>query len=239
MSGGAYSALSGMRTRLEELDRIASDLANIGTAGYKTERAGTVTQERESFGAALDTAVDVMQGNKKVDFAPGVIATTGNALDAAIDGNGFFSIETPAGVRYTRNGSFTRRADGLLTTSQGEPVLGENGGQIRLSAGAVQIDSNGTIRVGNTVAGKLQLVDFNTSDLLRETGSRFRAIPGAEPQPFEGGLIGGAIEQSNVSMVDRMAALTEVSRGFDSLQRGVSTLMNELDQKAITELGRR
>ena len=122
MSGGAYSALSGMRTRLEELDRIASDLANIGTAGYKTERAGTVTQERESFGAALDTAVDVMQGNKKVDFAPGVIATTGNALDAAIDGNGFFSIETPAGVRYTRNGSFTRRADGLLTTSQGEPV---------------------------------------------------------------------------------------------------------------------
>jgi len=239
MSGGAYSALSGMRTRLEELDRIAADLANVGTAGYKTERAGVVTMERDGFGAALDTAVDVMEGGKKVDFTPGVIASTGNALDVAIDGRGFFAIQTPAGVRYTRNGSFTRRADGLLTTSQGEAVLNDVGNDIRLAVGPVSIDGNGSVRVGNTVAGKIQVVDFAPADLVRETGSRFRAIVGAEPQPFEGALVGGAVEQSNVSMVDRMAALTEVSRGFDLLQRGVTTLMNELDQRAISELGKR
>jgi flagellar basal body rod protein FlgG len=228
-----------MRTRLEELDRIAADLANVGTAGYKTERAGVVTMERDGFGAALDTAVDVMEGGKKVDFTPGVIASTGNALDVAIDGRGFFAIQTPAGVRYTRNGSFTRRADGLLTTSQGEAVLNDVGNDIRLAVGPVSIDGNGSVRVGNTVAGKIQVVDFAPADLVRETGSRFRAIVGAEPQPFEGALVGGAVEQSNVSMVDRMAALTEVSRGFDLLQRGVTTLMNELDQRAISELGKR
>jgi flagellar basal body rod protein FlgG len=228
-----------MKTRLEELDRIAADLANVGTAGYKTERAGTQTMARDGFGAALDTAVDVMEGQKKVDFTPGVIANTGNALDVAIDGQGFFAIDTKAGVRYTRNGSFSRRADGLLTTAQGEVVLDDKGGQIRLPAGTVAVDGNGNVRVGNTVAGKIQVVDFAPNDLVRETGARFRAITGAEAQPFQGTLIGGAVEQSNVSMVDRMAALTEVSRGFDLLQRGVSTLMNELDQKAITELGRR
>jgi len=239
MSGGAYSALSGMQARLAELDRIASDLANVGTAGYKAERAGMVTMERDGFAAALDTAVDVMEGSKKVDFTAGVIANTGNPLDVAIDGRGFFAIQTPAGVRYTRNGSFSRRADGLLTTSEGEAVLNDAGGDIRLPTGPISIDGNGSVRVGNTVAGKIQVVDFASTDLVRETGSRFRAIIGAEPQPFDGALVGGAVEQSNVSMVDRMVALTETTRGFDLLQRGVTTLMNELDQKAIAELGKR
>jgi flagellar basal body rod protein FlgG len=228
-----------MRTRLEELDRIASDLANVGTAGYKTERAGTSTVERDEFGPALDSAVDVVAGTRKVDFAPGVMATTGNPLDVAIDGHGFFAVETQAGVRYTRNGSFSRRADGLLTTAQGEPVLGEGDSQIKLPPGPVTIEASGTIRSGATIVGQLQVVNFADNDLVRESGSRFRAIPGADPKDFDGTLVAGSVEQSNVSMVDRMAALTEVSRGFDLLQRGVSTLMNDVDSRAITELGRR
>jgi flagellar basal-body rod protein FlgF len=239
MSGGAYSALSGMRSRLEELDRIASDLANVSTAGYKTERAGTLTVERDGFGSMLESAVDVVVGQKKVDFTPGVMATTGNSLDVAIDGRGFFAIETPAGVRYTRNGSFSRRADGTLTTAQGDAVLGDAGAPIKLPAGAVRIEADGTIISSNGLAGQLQMVNFAEGDLVRESGARFRAIPGAEPEDFDGSLIGGALEQSNVQMVDRMVALTEVSRGFDMLQRGVSTLMNDIDSKAISELGRR
>lgn len=239
MSGGAYSALSGMRTRLEELDRIASDLANVGTAGYKTERAGSLTVERDQFGPVLESAVDVVAGTRKVDFAPGVMANTGNALDVAIDGHGFFAIETPQGIRYTRNGGFSRRGDGLLTTAQGEPVLGEGDAQIKLPPGPVTIEASGTIRSGATIVGQLQVANFADRDLIRDSGARFRVIPGADPQDFEGSLISGSLEQSNVSMVDRMAALTEVSRGFDLLQRGVSTLMNDLDAKAIQELGRR
>ena len=239
MSGGAYSAVSGMRTRLEELDRIAADLANVGTAGYKTERAGTSTVERAEFGPVLDSAVDVVGGTHKVDFAPGVMANTGNALDVAIDGHGFFAIETPAGIRYTRNGSFSRRSDGLLTTAQGEPVLGDGDARITLPAGPVTIEASGTIRSGATIVGQLQVTNFADRDLVRESGSRFRAILGADPQDFDGTLVAGAVEQSNVSMVDRMAALTEVSRSFDLLQRGVSTLMNDLDARAIQELGKR
>jgi flagellar basal body rod protein FlgG len=227
-----------MRTRLDELDRIASDLANIGTAGYKAERAGALTMERREFAPLLDSAVDVMGGATKVDFKPGPMATTGNDLDVAIDGRGFFAIDTPAGVRYTRNGSFSRRADGLLTTAQGEPVLGENG-EIQLPRGPVSIEGNGTIRSGGQVVGQLQVVDFAESDLVRESGARFRPIAGAESLPFEGALVSGALEQANVTAVDRMVALTEVTRGFEMLQRGVSVLMNDIDARAILELGKR
>jgi len=240
MPGGSYSAVSGMRTRLDELDRLAADLANVSTPGYKVERAGTNSVEREEFATKLDSAVDVVAGKAKIDFRPGVIATTGRDLDVAIEGRGFFVIETPAGERYTRSGAFTRRADGVLTTTQGEPVLGESG-EITLANGAVTIDADGTVKSGATILGTLRVVEFaSDSDLARESGARFRAIPGATPQASETGrLLSGSLEQSNASVIDIMAKLTEVSRGFESLQRGVSTLTNELDGRAISELTRR
>lgn len=239
MPGGTYSALSGMRQRLERLDRIAADLANASTAGYKGERSSTLASERD-FASALDSAVDVVAGRTKIDFRPGTMATTGRDLDVAIDGTGFFVVDTPAGARYTRNGGFTRRADGVLSTTAGEPVLGESG-PIKLGAGPVSIEIDGTVKTGATVAGKLQVVEFAAeSEIERESGARFRAVEGVVPGDAEQPrLLAGTLEQSNVSIVDTMAALTEVSRGFDSLQRGVSVLMNELDGRAITELARR
>jgi flagellar basal body rod protein FlgG len=228
-----------MRTRLEELDRLAADLANISTAGYKTERSGTLSSERD-FASALEGAVDVVPGVTKIDFRPGTIANTGRDLDVAIEGRGFFVVETAQGERYTRNGAFTRRADGILATSQGEPVLGESG-EIKLAGGPITIDPDGTIKAGATVAGKLQIVEFEQdTDLVRESGARFRAIAGATPQPSTTAtLLGGTLEQSNASVVDLMAKLTEVSRGFESLQKGVSTIQNDLDSRAISELARR
>ena len=240
MSGGAYSALSGMLTRIGELDRLASDLANVGTAGYKTERAARVAAERDRqrFRLALDSAVDVTDGGRRVDFRAGSLATTGRDLDMAIDGRGFFVITTPNGQRYTRNGSFTRRADGLLTTAEGEPVLGENG-QIRLGPGKITADQDGTIRTGETIAGRLRLVDFDESNIDRESGARFRAMPGVKPRPATGKVMGGSLEQANVGVVDRMVALTEIKRSFEALQRGATVLMNDIDGRAINELGRR
>jgi flagellar basal-body rod protein FlgF len=239
MSGGAYSALSGMRTRLEELDRLAFDLANVSTAGYKTERMAKMASDRDQFATALEAAVDVVGAGTKVDFKPGTIATTGRDLDAAIEGSGFFEIETARGLRYTRNGSFHRRADGVLTTAEGEPVMGESG-EISLGTAAVSIGPDGTITSGNAVVGRLRVVEFaSDQDVMRESGSRFKALTGAEPTEVEAKVIGGALEQSNVSIVDRMAALTELTRGFEALQRGVSVLMNDLDSRVISELGRR
>ena len=239
MPGGAYSALSGMRTRLDELDRLAADLANVSTVGYKTERSAKAASQRDEFAAELEAAVDVVMGGRKIDFKPGVIASTGRDLDVAIDGSGFFAVETPAGERYTRNGSFSRRADGTLTTSTGETVLGESG-PITLPNGPVSISDNGTITSGTTIVGRVQVVQFASErDLIRESGATFRALTGATPEPAEVRLVTGSIEQSNVNMVDRMAKLTELSRNFEQLNKGVTVLMNELDGRAISELVRK
>ena len=244
MSSGAYVALSGLQARAEQLNRLAGDLANIGTAGYKAERGTTAAAERpaDAFGNALKSAIDVAEGPRSIDMHAGVVTTTGRDLDLAIDGRGFFVIDTPEGVRYTRNGHFTRRADNVLATEQGDAVIGEKG-PITLppGGGAIRIGDGGQIMSGDTPVGKPQIVDFARYDgLSRQDGALFRAGGASVAAPVaDATVVAGAIEQSNVSLVERMAALTEVSRSFEALQRGVTILMNDIDGRAITELGRR
>lgn len=239
MPGGMYSALSGMLTRIADLDRLADDLANVGTAGYKTERAAKMAVERDVFAAALDSAVDVAGGGSRIDLRAGTIASTGRDLDLALDGPGFFVIGSAAGVRYTRNGSFTRRADGVLTTLEGDVVLGEQG-PIQLGTGRVSVEEDGTVLTNGVASGRLRVVDFaSEADVVRESGARFRAGAGVTPQVRATRVVGGSLEQSNVSMVDRMATLIDVTRSFEALQRGISVLVNEIDGRAISELGRR
>ena len=239
MAGGYYAALSGMRTRLEMLDRLASDIANAGTAGYKSERAATLEATRQQFGAELQSAIDVVGGRATLDLRPGVQAPTGRNLDVAVDGNGFFEIETASGPRYTRNGRFSRRADGVLATADGEAVMGESG-PITLGTGAVAVDADGTVRHAGAAAGTLKIVEFDKGTALtRETALRVRN-DGAEPTVVERPSVrAGALEQSNVSIVDRLAELTTASRTFEALQRALSVLMNDVDSRAITELGRK
>lgn len=239
MAGGMYVALSGMRTRAEQLDRLAADIANAATAGYKAERSGSAAVNRP-FESVLESAVDAAPLPGKIDFRPGVIAGTGRDLDVAVDGRGFFTVDTPAGLRYTRNGHFERKSDGTLVTGDGMPVLGDNG-PIKLGTGAVTVLSDGTVMSGGAPAGKLQVVDFGDYQALgREEGGRFRAVTGTASRPVVQRLVrGGALEQANVSVVERMVSLSEVSRGFEALQRGVTLIANDIDARAISELGRR
>ena len=238
MAGGYYTALSGMRTRMDALDRLASDIANTSTAGYKTERAGTVQADRPSFGAVLQSAVDVTNGPARLNLRPGSLASTGRPLDLAIEGSGFFVVDTPAGPRYTRNGHLVRRADGVLATDGGDAIQGVSG-PIQLGEGAIEIDSDGTVRSPTGVVGSLKVVEFAPDvQLVREGSSRFRTD--AQPRKVERpSLAIGAIEQSNVSVVERVAELSEVTRSYEALLRAVSVLMNDVDKTAISELGRR
>jgi flagellar basal-body rod protein FlgF len=238
MPGGAYSALTGMQARLQSLDRIAADLANINTAGYKTERTTRFVAERD-FAAALDSAVDVTSGGTRTDLMPGSITNTGRSLDVAIDGQGFFAIQTQAGLRYTRSGNFTRRADGVLATVQGDPVLDAQHKAIKLGTGVLAIEENGTITSDKSPIGRIPVWQIDEQDLIRESGSRFATPPGLTPKPADAVLVPNSLEQANVTTVDRMTMLTEASRSFEALQKGISVLMNDIDSRAITELGRK
>lgn len=238
MAGAQYIALSGMRSRLDELDRLASDIANAGTAGYKTERTTDAQADRPRFDAVLQTAIDVAPSAKRLDLSAGPLSTTGRDLDFALEGTGFFTIQTPAGPRYTRNGHFAVATDGTLTTAEGFPVGGV-AGPIKLGPGKVTVDQDGTIYAGPAVAGRLAIVTFDDpSRLTRESGALFRSA--AMPAEATGTSVkGGALEESNVSVVQRVAELTNVSRTFEALQKALSLVMNDVDGRAVDLLGRR
>jgi flagellar basal body rod protein FlgG len=239
MPGGIYSALSGMQVRMQDLDRVASDLANASTSGYKSENASTSAAERYPFTRVLDSAIDVVGSEGRLDLRPGLMASTGRDLDVALEGHGFFTIQTPEGVRYTRDGAFVRRGDGILATRDGNPVLGEDG-EIRLDSGVVKITEDGTIQAGATVAGRLKVVAFDDPNQLeRESGVRFRTTGDVTPRAADARVVAGSLEAANVSVVERMATLTEITRAFEGLQRGISVLANDIDGRAIAELGRR
>lgn len=239
MPGGYYVALSGMKTRLATLDRVASDIANASTAGYKGERTTTEQSDRPSFERTLQSAIDVANGPTRVDVRAGAVVSTGRTLDVAIDGNGFLALDTPAGPRYTRNGRLERRDDGVLVTGEGDTVLGASG-PIKVAAeGQVSIDADGTVRSGNAIAGILKVVAFDsTAALEKETGYRFKSAdtPHTVAKPA---LKAASLEQSNVSVVNAVTDLTSVTRSFETLQRAMSVLMNDVDGRAISELGRR
>jgi flagellar basal body rod protein FlgG len=234
-----YAALSGMSVKLQDIDRVATDLANVSTSGYKTERAATNAAERNQFRRDLDSAIDVTTGDRRIDLRPGQLAPTGRDLDVALEGNGFFVMQTPQGDRYTRDGAFVRRSDGILATRDGNAVVGQDG-DITIGEGPVKVAEDGTIRVGGAVAGRLKVVSFNApGDIKRESGARFRAVDGKTPGESDARVLGGTLESANVSVVERMATLTEITRAFEGLQRGISVLANDLDGRAISELGRR
>lgn len=240
MAGGHFIALSGMRARLDELDRLSADIANAGTAGYKTERTTDAQADRPQFAAALRTAIDVAPGGRKLNLSNGPINTTGRDLDAAIEGGGFFVVQTAGGTRYTRAGRFSMTADGTLVTDGGAPVLGDNG-PIKLTPGSdIRIDADGSIRNGQAVAGKLAVVQFaDPSRLTREGGVLFRSDVETATPATNVSVKGGALEEANVSVVERVAELTNVTRSFEALQKALSLMLNDIDGRAVDQLGRR
>jgi flagellar basal-body rod protein FlgF len=241
MSGGQYIALSGMRTRLDQLDRLAADIANVGTAGYKTERWSHLEADRPVFDDALQSAIDVTTGQRRLDVSGGAIDATGRELDVAMNGRGFFTVATAAGTRYTRNGNFSTNAAGLLVTADGGVVQGTEG-PMTLGPGKVQVDADGTVHAGDAIAGRLAIVDFaDPGQLVRESGAVLRPngmVPTAVPAN-QVSIRAGALEQSNVAMVERVAELTNVSRTFEALQKAVSLMMNDVYGQAIAQLGKR
>ena len=184
MNRGLYTATSGGIAALARLDAVAQNLANVGTSGYKAERlVFRVRPLTESVPRAGDpivdqTAAQVAQVATVRDFSQGPVRLSGNPLDVAIRGEGFFAVATPRGERYTRQGSFAVDAEGHLTTQRGERVQGENG-DLRVGQGAIEIGEDGTVTVDDIPAGRLKVVSFGpTPALVAEGGAVFAAGAG-------------------------------------------------------------
>jgi flagellar basal body rod protein FlgG len=127
----------------------------------------------------------------------------------------------------------------VLSTVDGDPVLDAQNKTIKLGTGVIAIDGSGTITSGDAPVGRIPIWQIDEQDLIREGGSRFAIAPQVKPKPSDAALVPNSLEQANVTTVDRMTMLTEAQRSFEALQKGISVLMNDLDSRAISELGKR
>lgn len=239
MPGGQYIALSALRTRMQQLDQLADDLSNAHTSGYRGARTIQEAVARDGFGEALRSAVDTASGAVRIDMTRGTIEPSGRDLDVAIEGDGFFVLETPEGLQYTRNGHFARAIDGTLVTSDGAIVQGEDG-PITLGAGDARIDEKGRVWSGAANVGTLSIVTVaDPGAMVRGTGSRLLAGGQETTEVEDFSLRPASLEASNVAMSEGLARLTSVSRNFEALQRSISTLLNDVDGRFIDQMARR
>ena len=246
MSGGMYLAAAGALVQQMRLEVLANNVANINTIGYKGEKSifrvteDTPTQDPQSAPGVIQSLSPYAPPfSTVIDFSQGAIRQTGNRLDVAINGSGFFSVQTPDGVQYTRQGSFTLDAEGVLVTQDGYPVLGE-GGEINLEEGTVEIDGEGGVYVDGDEVGRLQIADFPKSEALKKVGNgRFVASDTVTrgERPENTTLSQGYLETSNVNPVQAMTEMIETSRAFEAYQKVIQSA-DEATSKSINEVGR-
>jgi len=229
MSDAIVEAYSALDARMKVIDAIANNLANANTTGYKRD-----------FGHILETEIGSEAGTS-VDLAPGELLPTGNELDAALNGAGFFVIDTPNGQRFTRTGTFALNTQGELVTKDGMKVLSTSDTPIQVGEGKVEIRDGGVVTVDGNEVGTLKVVAFADSLHLQKEGLNRFLWNGAPAgiQPVSNPPVrGGYLERSNVNAVDEMVHLMSSYREFEAVQRGLRTLMTEMDGKLIQEFGR-
>jgi flagellar basal-body rod protein FlgG len=246
MTRGIYTIASGGVAAMARLDAAAQNLANVGTAGYKAERVTFSLRPLVAGPAGVDpvlarTAAQVRHAATVRDFSQGPIRTTGNALDVAVTGAGFFAVQTARGERYTRQGSFDRDAEGYLVTAAGERVLSEQETDIRLGDGAVEIGEDGTIRADGSEVARLRVVTFgDRPPLVPEGRALFAPAPGAVGRALaasETRVVPGAIEGANVDAIRGLVDLVELTRGFESYMKALQRL-DETTERSISDVGR-
>lgn len=225
MSGTLYVSAAGGEARLAQLDVLANNLANSETVGF---RAGEVVFEAEldaalhdGEGAPEQGRAFVRVGEASVRGLSGPIRSTGRELDVAIQGDGFFAVDTAGGERFTRAGSFQVDPSGILVSLSGDPVLGE-GGAISVGSRPVRIEADGSILDDeDQLVDRLRVVRFaDASALAQEGGSLLRASGSDPGEPVEAPQLAlRSLEGSNVQPVQDLARMIVVQRAFDAAMR--------------------
>ena len=248
MDSGLYAAYTGLLARTQALDTAANNLANAGTAGFRAHRdyfsgvlAGNVDQDP-------DTASQVGQsvngfgvlGGNRLDLGQGEIKATGNPLDLALEGQGFFAIQTSNGIRYTRDGSFSRSPAGVLQTAQGEPVLDPNQKPITIPTGSVYVSPDGNISVstadGSVIVGRVGAYDFSDKSVLTAEGANRFSANGAKPIAANASIEQGSVEGANEDAIHGTMQLVLVQRQAEMMQKALSVFNNDFDKTASEDL---
>lgn len=243
MVSGMYTAASGLAAQMAKMEALSQNLANAGTPGFKGDFQVIEGAARGPLQSALFVEGSVGPqpvriGRRLTDFGRGLIRETQNPPDLAISGSGYFSVETPRGVRYTRAGNFAVAADGYLETMDGSRVQGQKG-SVRVPTGRFVVDSNGRILVEGREVDRLRIVDPDAASLVREGGTLFGLKASApEPPAAKGAEIRqGFLEASNVDAVTTMTQFMVSLRAAEAYQKAIQALDQSLNQ-AASELSR-
>lgn len=225
-----------------ELDVVANNVANVTTNGFKarSSRFQEYVMPRasaEAFPRADRPLSYVVDNGTPLDISAGAVERTGSPLDVAINGDGFLAVQTGAGERYTRNGALSIDAQGRLVTSDGHPVVGDNG-PISLSPqeSNPSIAADGTVSTDQGQRGKLRLVRFaDVQGLKNEGANLFASDTPGQPAAGTSRLQPGSIERSNVKPVLEMSRLIDVNRTY-TMVAGMVQRLDELKRTAIQRL---
>ena len=240
MDQTAVFASSGMRSRVEALDMLANNLANAATSGYKLDREfySLFTGDAGADGEGQIAQLPQVKSHW-TDFTQGTLVPTGNPLDLALDGQGFFVINSPTGPRYTRNGSFQLSTAGVLTAPDGYPVAGTTGQIQTQSQAPIEVTADGAVQQEGQVIGQLQIVDFKDKTALEKMGNSYfvNSKPAQQPTPAQPQVVQAHVEGSNVSPAEAAVRLVGVMRQSEMLQKAISTA-TDMNKQALQEVAK-
>jgi flagellar basal-body rod protein FlgG len=245
MSYNVLDIAGAAAVKLNQLDLVSNNIANVITPGYKTEHMKASVGDNVSD--PTNDQTPQVSASVYVDFSQGALEKTGNNLDVAIQGEGFFEIQTPAGLAYTRAGNFTINQAGVLVDKSGNPVMGE-GGMITISGDntetGVRIAPSGMVKVygaevDGVEAGTLKVVAFADSTKLKRSANGLFVDPGqAGLKTLEDKNIqSGYLELSNASAVKEMIQMIDIQRSFELYQKAIQTI-SEQDRLSVSRVGR-
>jgi flagellar basal-body rod protein FlgF len=243
MNSGFYAAFSGFSSRLDALEVVANNLANASTVGYKAHhefyRSLAASLEPNSL-SPINQAVNKygVLGGARIDMSPSTLEPTGNDTDVALEGEGFFSVQTKNGVRYTRNGTFSLNVNRQLVNAQNELVQGDTGA-IQIPTGRMSISPDGTISVEGNLVAKLKVTEFApNAQLMPEGNTNFAAPAGSGKIAANPSIRQGALESSNADPVRSAVALIDLQRSAQMMEKALSIFHNEFNKTAAQDLPR-
>jgi flagellar basal-body rod protein FlgF/flagellar basal-body rod protein FlgG len=241
MDSGYYAAATALVSRTQELDTIANNLANASTVGFRAQEnifSSVLADASNASGSSLDQAINnygILSGTS-LDLSQGALQKTGNDLDMAIQGPGYFVVQTANGPEYTRNGSFQVSARGQLVTATGDAVMGDKG-VITMLPGPVSVSADGTISSNGAVTGKLRVVEFPQGTKLTSAGGTYYSAPAKTAVPAaKSDVRQGMLESSNVNPIQGIVELVTAQRSAEMMQRALSMFNSEIDKTATQDL---